>query len=479
MSPAVGTSRRPRRRVQPDQRQAADDRCGERRRGERAHPVRPPVHPHLGDDGRDRGHHVTDQHAEPGTGQPGAVGVDPSRHQHERERDQPADEQARQPAQRAPPGPAVRAGHGSRDAHGSRSGAAARPSRQCRRTSHEPQRGAGRGGNSTSVAPPGQRVDGVGRVLGGVLGPREVLLERRLVVDGGDDLAGGHVVQLDARAGPAQRVPGTDGVERQRLVTAERRRDPAACPSCSRRPPARGPGRRSGRRDLRRRSAASAPTPSAPARRAWRRLPPATYSATHSRARRRYRAACSASRKPSPLQCRSTSAAAASGCGARPGGRRTTAAPGARRRPACSRRGRRTAGCGAVDVGQPVAPRAVGPGREPRGRDAQQRLGANAGSSASSPSCIPPSTPRQGARRAPRPVPVAERPHVADSRAAAHGSAAGDVADSCDSRCERADSRGAQPARTSTPAFARATSASNWAGSVVSAPIGVVLFVPW
>ena len=178
----------------------------------------------------------------PGPGSPVRSAKNQPASQHERERDEPADEQAGQPAQQArrarrcarvtvpgmptAPAPVRRPG----------------PRGQCRRTSHEPQRGAGRGGNSTSGSPPAASASAASAASWAASSARaRCSCERRLVVHAGDDLAGGQVVQLHARAGPAQRAPGADGVERQR------RRPPGVvgvrppARSCSRRPPARGP----------------------------------------------------------------------------------------------------------------------------------------------------------------------------------------------------------------------------------------------
>ena len=60
---------------------------------------RPAVDPDLGDHGGHRRDPVPDEHAEAGPGQAGAVGVEPPREQHQRERDEPADEHAGQAAQ--------------------------------------------------------------------------------------------------------------------------------------------------------------------------------------------------------------------------------------------------------------------------------------------------------------------------------------------------------------------------------------------
>lgn len=135
---------------EPDERQPADDQHGEHRGGQRPGAVAPAVDPDLGDHGERRRGPVADEHGEAGPGQAGPVGVEPPGEQHQCERDEPADEHPGQAARQAA---AARAGHRASDAHGSSSAAAARPSGQCRRTSHDPQRGAGRAGNTTSRAP--------------------------------------------------------------------------------------------------------------------------------------------------------------------------------------------------------------------------------------------------------------------------------------------------------------------------------------
>ena len=71
--------------------------------------------------------------------------------------DRPRNAPSRRARCRAPPWSARGLAHGTSCAHGSLSGAAARPSGQCRRTSQDPQRGAGRAGKRASGSAPAAR----------------------------------------------------------------------------------------------------------------------------------------------------------------------------------------------------------------------------------------------------------------------------------------------------------------------------------
>ena len=111
--------------------------------------------------------------------------------------------------------------HGLSCAHGSLSGAAARPSGQCRRTSQDPQRGAGRAGSGVS----GSRLRAsASAAAASAAADRSAAAmcaaSDSSVVPPPRDVPAGQVVQLHLDARPPQRAFGAERVQRQRAGLA-------------------------------------------------------------------------------------------------------------------------------------------------------------------------------------------------------------------------------------------------------------------